>query len=197
MSKTFYSADHGILGGVDYADVCPDDWFDEPLRRCCDVYLADGVLSTLFDVETTKDRRLVNRRIDEARRVGDRVYYVEIYEHSARSVRIKDAYRPLCSFDSRLAGVIIVRAQAWKEEISPVFTSAFVAREMNRLARWAEAWLEGEIFEAYDDEGILGYYPSEEEALEALRKEIKRPFFEEGDFDCTVSYRLKPGLLAV
>lgn len=191
MAKTFYNADRTLTATIDFAeDVDVNSIFDDALASCCEVYLGTDFLSGVFGIESETDFNLVNRRIDEARRVGDRVFFIEIYSHGGYSIRITPYYRPLCKFDSGLNGVIIVQAGKWKKHISPIFTSAYVQREMDRLAEWITAYVNGSLFEFHSDV-IYGPFLSEEEAEEVLHEEYPELIFTDEDFNCECIYTLK------
>lgn len=203
--KTIFNADRTKSAEIDYCDRFePDYGFDDCLQSSCEVFLATRHLAGFFEIEDTEDSfARVNRAIDEARRVGDRVYFIELYKHSGYAVRIKPTYDPLCRFDSSLNGVIIVHAEAWKKHLSPIYTSAFVQREMDRIAKWAEAYLNGTVYEVnvFEDEVCvysMGCFLTEEEALNEVQGEFPDLQFTEDDFNCQCirTYSLKPEALA-
>ena len=202
---TYYNADRTKSAEIDYCESYDSDYgFDDCLQSSCEVFLATGHLAGFFGTKGSEESfARVNRAIDEARRVGDRVYFIELYKHSGYAVRIKPTYDPLCRFDSSLNGVIIVHAEAWKKHLSPIYTSAFVQREMDRIAKWAEAYLNGTVYEVnvFEDEVCvysMGCFLTEEEALNEVQGEFPDLQFTEDDFNCQCirTYSLKPEALA-
>lgn len=194
--KTFYDAKRTTSATIDLADwVEPEQLFDDALRASCEVFLATDHLRGLFGGDH-KDMTDVDKAIDIARRKGDRIYYIEIYSHGDFIVRIAKRYEPMSRFDSGLNGVLIVHAEAWKRLVNPVFTQGCVDREMRRLSERATAWLNGEIFEIFSDGVASGPFFSEEEAETVLRAEYPLLRFQDDDFICERSYRLKPELRA-
>ena len=199
MTKKFFNADRSRSATIDYDHdgiYDPSYFFAECLRASCEVFLTSKHLTRFFDVEENDDEREIKQAIEKARRIGDRVFFIEVYEHSAFAVRIKTLYQPLCEFDSSFAGVIIAHAENWKEHLSPIFTTAFVVGVMDDLAEQAEAWLNGTIYEFFMQEDgcscSYGPYLSEEEAEKGLHAEFPELVFTDDDFECTCTYSLKP-----
>lgn len=197
FAKTFYNAERSLSATIDYADTMDYDsseFFDDCLKKSCDVYLATDHLSSFFREEAESERyEHVNRAISAARQVGDRVFFIEIYEHSAYAVRISPAYDPICQSDSGLNGVIIVHAKAWKKYVNDIFTSAFVEYAMNKLAEAATAWMNGWLYEINTSDCFLrGPFLSEEEAERELHAEWPDLKFTDDDFECICTYALKP-----
>lgn len=189
FAKTYYNADRSCSATIDFADCNDYDstfFFDECLKKSCEVYLATDHLSTFFREAADSERyEQVNEAIDEARRVGDLVFFIEIFQHSAYLVRINTTYDPICRFDSGLNGVIIVHAEDWKKNISDDFSSAVVEKEMGRLAESATAWMNGWLYEINSSDCCLrGPFLTMEEAEEELQAEWPELVFTAEDFDC-------------
>ena len=202
---TYYNADRTKSAEIDYCDCFePECGFDYCLQSSCEVFLATEHLAGFFGIQGAEDSvACVNRAIDKARRVGDRVYFIELYKHGGFAVRIKPTYQRHCHFDSGLNGVIIVHAETWKKHRSPIFTSAFVQREMDRIAQWAEAYLNGTVYEVsvFEEDDFaysLGLFLTEEEAINEVQSEFPDLQFTEDDFNCQCirTYSLKPEALA-
>lgn len=199
FAKTFYNADRSCSATIDYAEINDYDstfFFDECLKKSCEVFLATDHLSSFFREQADSERyEQVNEAIQEARRVGDQVFFIEIYEHSAYAVRINPNYDPICRFDSGLNGVIIVHAEDWKQNVSDDFSPAFVEREMDMLAESATAWMNGWLYEINSSDCCLrGPFLTTEEAEKELHAEWPDLVFTDDDFDCecVCTYSLKP-----
>lgn len=198
---TFYNADRSASATVqldtygDFHSFC----FDEALARSCDVLLATDQLQGFFDDDiyasvTVSSERSINKAIGQARRAGNRVFFVEICDQLEQTVRIQQSSQSLCRFDSRFEGVIIVRAKDWKEYVGPDFSSAFVEVKMDEAAQWATAWLKLEIYEILTDERVLGPFLTEKDALQTLHSDLPDLTFTDENFDCKSdgSFMLKP-----
>ena len=199
ISTTFYNADRSQSATIDFAEINDYDsefFFDDCLKKSCEVYLATDHLSSFFDAAADSERyESVNEAIEEARRIGDQVIFIEVYDHSAYAVRIKPTYDPICRFDSGLNGVIIVHAEDWKKNVSDDFSPASVGREMDALAEYATAWINGWLYEINTSDCFLrGPFLSEEEAVKELHAEWPDLKFTENDFDCecVCTFKLKP-----
>lgn len=196
FAKTFYNAERSLSATIDYADTMAYDsseFFDDCLKKSCDVYLATDHLSSFFREEAESERyEHVNRAISAARQAGDRVFFIEIHKHSAYAVRISPAYDQICQFDSGLNGVIIVHAEDWKQNISDDFSPASVEREMDAQAEFATAWINGWLYDVYTSDCFLrGPFLSEEEAEKELHAEFPELVFTDDDFECICTYKLK------
>lgn len=194
MKTTFYNADRTQTAVIDFAaDFEADCGFNEHMRACCEIILDGDTLADFFGIEYDEnDYDEVDQKIDDARRVGDRVYFIGFKSTRWDALQIKPTLAlPIPD------GVIIVHAGAWKSQISPIYTSAFVGRAMDRIAKWAEAYLNGTAYEVRvsrmnDCDYIRGPFLTKEEAEEELHSEFPEIRFTDEDFDCVCTYTLKP-----
>lgn len=215
VNTTYYNADRTQWAEIGLADnVLAFDVEYPILKPVVDVYSSHSLFVDIYDVpeENRLDTLSAYEKVArEALDKGDRVYWIEIYDHSLISVSFHEFtfdHLPhlFCRFDSTLAGMMIVRREKWIKEFSPLFTKAYIDREMDQCKQWLDAYINGYVYEVYvndrDDSYSLGFFCNEEDAIKAKCDELPDCIYTDDDFEVeeiSVHYSLKqpkPGSMA-
>lgn len=203
---TYYNADRTRWAEIGIAETYwADDIAYSILKPVVDVYSSHKMLINIYDVEEKNQLDTLSAYEKVAREAldkGDRVYWIEIYDHSLISVIFHEFtfdHLPhlFCRFDSTLAGMMIVRREKWKTEFGPIFTKAYIDRKIDQCKQWLDGYINGYLYEVYVHDEVedygLGLFCSEEDAIEAKCDELPDCIYTDDDFDKEISvhYSLK------
>ena len=193
---TRWDANHTNYLEIGYSqDSIGTDVVDEDIRNDVEyfgveVYTTVGSVADHFGAETFTRKRILVKEV-EARRNGDRVYYLRFGEHSAYAFDITRT--PACSdWDSCCCGILVVRRARWPETVyvdGYVFKKiqeAFTDRVMAALNGWIyelEATVDGK---STTYSGLI----SEEDALEIAAAEFPAIKYAPDDFEEETVWRL-------
>ena len=174
-----------------------EDNLEEVSRLDAD-YFGVEIFSTLENVascfsaepETYTRHQIVLKEV-EARRRGDRVFYLHYGEHSCYAFRVEKSC-PKADWDSGCCGILVVRRDRWPEKY---WVDSFVYRLIHKaFSEPVEACLNGWVYEAFvssEDEtvGYPGSY-SVEDAVKYAQEEYPDIKYREDEFEEETTYRL-------
>lgn len=159
--------------------------------------IRDPKIKGIFEKEGKCEPEDALKKLElEAIAKGDFVFRIVHGYHSAHSFRFAERY---ClgrkSFDSWLAGVIVVHREAFRRETGMIPLRTVVKSWLSEQARWIEAylngWLYGWVFEdeeTYEDS--LENFLSPDEALSDAVQCHPECVHDEGEFERYAAYRL-------
>ncbi len=159
-----------------------------------EVFTTNRLVASVFSAEeypdTYEEHEIVLKEI-EARKRGDRVFYLHFGEHSCFSFRITMS-RPKRSWDCGCVGILVVHRDHWPLKY---WVNSFVYRKIDeafseRVSATLNGWFYEAVITTDDGKSCYGGYLSEEEALTDAQRDFPDIQFKESDFVVETSYRL-------
>ena len=182
---------------VDYQDFAREVVKNDREYFGITVVTCNEMLASVFGVEVDdQDDSQLRETIDDALAKGDHIFYLEFGDHSSYWCHICD-HRPVRSWDSGFAGVMVVHKDAWLNAMPrSTFARSYVSKVIHEtFDEWVTAELNGWLYKAYIDDPdgdsyTMGDFLDPEEALKEAMSDHPEIRYSDDDFDFEGTYVL-------